>query len=155
MGLSVPPPINLALSNLIHGFPYVDTWISLCCFMDLSKLLHGFVNNIKWICQSCSLYFSPFAKLKQAEVWPRFHILLKLLLWTKVVKWIKVLNALGPLCRWQCFVIYSPNGVSGKLPLTMVRDVDVDENGLSSRIESQYWRQSGPSAVLTMMKTLI
>ena len=77
-----PPPNNMDLSSLKHGFLYVDTWISLCCFMDLSKLLHGFVNNIKWICQSCSLYFSPFAKPNKAKVWPRFQSLLRLLLCT-------------------------------------------------------------------------
>ena len=33
----------------------------------------------------------------------RFQSLLKLLLWSKGVEWVKVLNALGPLCLWQCF----------------------------------------------------
>ena len=58
------------------------------------------------MCQSWSMYFSPFAKQNQAEVWPIFQSLLKLLLWNKVVKWVKLLNALGrcafgnilPLC---------------------------------------------------------
>ena len=27
---------------------------------------------------------------------------MELLLWTKGVEWVKVLNALGPLCLWQC-----------------------------------------------------
>ena len=39
------------------------------------------------------LYFSPFARQNQAEVWPWFQSLLKLLLWTKGVEWLKVLNA--------------------------------------------------------------
>ena len=46
----------------------------------------------------CSLYFSPFAKQNPAEVWPIFQSLLKLLLWTKGVEWVKVLNALGLSC---------------------------------------------------------
>ena len=46
--------------------------------------------------------FLPFAKQNQAEVWPRFQSLLKLLLWNKGVEWVKVLNALDPLCLWQC-----------------------------------------------------
>ena len=53
----------------------------------------------------CSMFFLSFAKQNQAEVWPRFPTLLKLLLWTKVVEWLKVLNALGPLCLWQCFLL--------------------------------------------------
>ena len=40
------------------------------------------------ICQSCS--FSPFAKQNKTEVSPRFQSLLKLLLWTKGVEWVKV-----------------------------------------------------------------
>ena len=52
---------------------------------------------VVWICQNCHMYFSPFAKENQSEVWPRFQIL-KLLLWTKVVEWVKVLNALP----WTC-----------------------------------------------------
>ena len=90
-------------------------WISLSCYMDLFKLIHmdlsccmdfsilifGFVT---YICQSCSMHSSPFARQNQAEVWPRFQSLLKLLLWTKgvAVGWFKELNALGPLCLWQC-----------------------------------------------------
>ena len=53
------------------------------------------------------MYFLPFAKQNQAEVWPRFQSLLKLLLWTKGVEWVKVLNALGPLCLWKCFSLSS------------------------------------------------
>ena len=71
--------------------------------MDLSKLLHGFDNVFSWICQSCSMYFSPFAKQNQDEVWPRFQSLLKLRLWTKGVEWIKALNAFAGItskCIW-------------------------------------------------------
>ena len=52
------------------------------------------------------MYFSPFAKQNQTEVWPRFESYLKLLLWNKVDEWVKVLNALGPLCLWKCFSWY-------------------------------------------------
>ena len=75
---------------------------SLSYNMDLSKLQHGLVLVVIWICQSCSMYLSPFAKQNQAEDWPRFHSLLKLLLWAKGVGWVKVINALDPLCLWQC-----------------------------------------------------
>ena len=42
----------------------------------------------------------------KTEVWPRFQSYLKLLLWNKVDEWVKVLNALGPLCLWKCFSWY-------------------------------------------------
>ena len=45
--------------------------------------------------------FLPFAKQNQAEVWPRFQSMLKILLWPNGVKW--KLDASGPLCLWQCF----------------------------------------------------
>ena len=48
--------------------------------MNFSELLHGF---------ELLMYFSPFAKKKQAKVLPRFQSLLKLLLWTKGVEWIE------------------------------------------------------------------
>ena len=49
--------------------------------MDLSKLINRFLKPVTWIFQSCSVYFSPFDKQNQADAWPRFHSLLKLLLW--------------------------------------------------------------------------
>ena len=59
-----------------------------------------------WICQGCSMYFSPFVKENQTEVLQRLQHLLKLLFWTKGVQcWVKVLNASGPLCFWQCFYL--------------------------------------------------
>ena len=113
-------------SCYIYGVVKLQTWISLkwyiwisrSCYMDLSKLIHvnlsccmdfsilifGFVT---YICQSCSMHSSPFAGQNQAEVWPRFQSLSKLLLWYKVFEWVKVLNALGLLCLWQCFVVES------------------------------------------------
>ena len=46
-------------------------------------------------------------RLYQTRVWSevclRFQCLLKLPLWIKGVEWVKALNALGPLCLWQCF----------------------------------------------------
>ena len=45
------------------------------------------------------MYFSP---KKVSKVWSRSQSLLKLLLWIKGVEWVKVLDALGPLCLWQC-----------------------------------------------------
>ena len=89
-------------SKLLHGFPKVDPWITLSCYMDLSKLMHGFILIVTWICQSCSMYFSPFVKQNHAKV----SRLVKLQLWTKGVEWVKVLNALGPLCLWKCFSWY-------------------------------------------------
>ena len=57
---------------------------------------------------------SSFAKQNQAEVSKRFQSLLKLLLWIKGVEWVKVLNALGPLCLLQWF-LYFPFRVSLRL----------------------------------------
>ena len=45
--------------------------------------------------------FSLFAKQNYADLRPRFQSLLKRLLWNEDVEWVKVLNALGPLCPWQ------------------------------------------------------
>ena len=50
------------------------------------------------------MYFSPFVRQNQAEVWPRFQSLLKLPLWAKGVEWNKVLNVWGQLCLWQCLL---------------------------------------------------
>ena len=67
-------------SKLLRGFGKIDTWISQSCYIDLSKLPKGFAYVVTWICQKCSMYFSPFAPQKKAEVLPRFQSLLKLLL---------------------------------------------------------------------------
>ena len=59
------------------------------------------------------MYSSPFAKQNRAEIGQKFQtmLMLKLLLWTKGVERVKVLNALGPLCLWQClFVNFGPRG---------------------------------------------
>ena len=81
---------SLSGTNAIHKFCWiywVVTWNCQNCFVDfvscdmyLSKLIYGFLKVASWICQSCSMYFSPFVKQNQAEVWPRFQSLQKLLL---------------------------------------------------------------------------
>ena len=53
--------------------------------MDFSKFLHGFVKVVLCISR-------PLPK-NQAEVWPTFQNLLKLLFWTNGVEWVK---AFGP-----------------------------------------------------------
>ena len=72
-------------------------------------MMQGFLSVVAWICQSSPMYFSPFAKQSQAELWPRFQSLLKLLLWIEGVEWAKVLNdALGsvvPLVGCLYFVL--------------------------------------------------
>ena len=95
------------LSRLLDEFVKNNIWISLICYrdfscfyMDLSKLLIGCVKVVTWI---CFLFCSTFAKQNQADIWPIFQSLLKLLRRTKGVEWVKVLNALGLLCLWQCF----------------------------------------------------
>ena len=55
------------LFQLLHGIRSVAT-------QDLFNCYTGFV-------KSFHIYFSPFSKRDQAEVWPRFQRLLKLLLW--------------------------------------------------------------------------
>ena len=83
---------HIDLSKFLHvflyvvvGFVKVATWICLSFYMDLSKLLLGFVKIVTTICQRCSMYFSPFAKQHQDEIWPRFQSLLKLLFWANGV----------------------------------------------------------------------
>ena len=41
--------------------------------MDFSKLLYAFTKVVTCRCRSCSMFFSPFAKQNQAEVWPTFE----------------------------------------------------------------------------------
>ena len=65
--------------------------------MDLSKLFY---------------FFSPSVKRNRAEIWPILQSLLKLLHQRKDVEWVKVLNALGPLCLWQRFIGLRSNGRS-------------------------------------------
>ena len=90
--------------KLLHGFVKIDTWIFLSCFVDLSqslpgfvKLLHGFVKFFPALCQT-----KPSSSLTKIS-----KLLEKFLLWNKVVERVKVFNALGPLCLWQCFICQS------------------------------------------------
>ena len=65
----------------------------------------------------CSMFFLSFAKQNQAEVWPRFKSLLKLLLWNEIVEWIKVL---GSWCLGQCLKSMKENQffpVGGRLEI--------------------------------------
>ena len=83
---------HMYLSESIHGFLLFVTWICRNCCIDLLRLLLGFVKVVLCI-----------AKQNQDEVWPRFQSLLKFLLWTKGVEWIKALNAFAGItskCIW-------------------------------------------------------
>ena len=61
-------------------------WISLkSTFLALKKKLY-------------KLSKLPFTKQNQAEVWPRFQSLLKVLLWTRGVNGVNALNAFGNVC---------------------------------------------------------
>ena len=51
----IGPKFDYCLALLSHGFVKIDTWISLCCYMDFSKLIHGFNEIVTWICQSCNV----------------------------------------------------------------------------------------------------
>ena len=119
------------LSKLIHRFLLVLTrMICQNWYMDLLKLLEAV--HIYYILQSqvprdappSPLYplshniwtapyldmsklfdvFLALCKTKTSWDWPKFQSLWKLLLWTKGVEWVKVLNALGPLCLCQWFL---------------------------------------------------
>ena len=97
-------------SKFLHGFFKFDIWISQSCYMDFSKLIHEFVRVAPWICKRCSIYFSPFAKQNKAEVWPRFQCLLKLLLSTNGVEWVKVpTQFLGSVVPLTMFLILFPH----------------------------------------------
>ena len=91
-------------------------------YIDFYELLHGFVKVVTWICQSCSTYFSPLAKQNHTEVWPRFQSLLKLLLWTNGVEWVKVVNAwvhcaFGNVFLYILFFCISPHNRSSSSSL--------------------------------------
>ena len=64
--LSDPGPI---IVYLWHCWNQVEAKVFPKCYTDFSKLTHGFVKIVVWICQDCHMYFLPFAKPKQAEVW--------------------------------------------------------------------------------------
>ena len=71
----------------MYEFDKIAAWICLSCYIDLSMLFYVFLA----LCQT-------------KPSW-RFQSLLKLLLWTKGVEWVKVHNVLGPLCPWQCLYL--------------------------------------------------
>ena len=109
------PKCNIDFSKFWNESICISFDIS--CFMDLFKLYmdlsmfwYGFVKDAIWICWSCCIGFvrvviliSRHLPKKLADLWPTFQSLLKLLLWTKGVDWVKAFNALGLLCLWQCF----------------------------------------------------
>ena len=72
-----------------------DTGISLSRYMNL-KFLRLFVNVVLCI----------FALCQTKPSWS--CCLLKILIWSKCVEWVKVFNVLGLLCLWQCFLNLSP-----------------------------------------------
>ena len=65
--------VFLALCETKLKFDQTFEWRWICqnWYLDFSKLLHGFLKIDIWISLSCSMYFWPFAKQNQAEVWPR------------------------------------------------------------------------------------
>ena len=95
---------SLSNSLLILNFWICKRFLKVVkCQMDLSKLLHESVKVVTNICQSCNSDFSIFICWKKNWSLTKFQSLLKPLLWTKGVKLVKVLSALGLLCPWQCF----------------------------------------------------
>ena len=66
------------------------------------------------------MFFSPFGSQNQAEVWQRFQNMMKLLLRTDDIKWVKVLNVLSSLCLWQCFIFNSCACIVCYLPVHYV-----------------------------------
>ena len=71
--------------------------------------------ELNWICQTCYIIFSSFAKQNQAKVREKF--------WSSLIDLKSPIrsrvNALGPLCLWQCLII------------NMKHDYDYDETNSS------------------------
>ena len=114
--LSDPIPIiALSCKSLRHflvqiGFVIVVTWISLS-FGEIDTWI-----PLVFTCsyQSCNNFYTLPNKTK-LEFGPKFQNLSKLLIWTKEVVWVKVLNAIEPLCLvW----LVSRNLISEKLRQT-------------------------------------
>ena len=55
----------LHLSNLLHGFLQVVTWICQIWCMDFSRMLHGFVKIDTWICHSCMTMTCSWTEVKR------------------------------------------------------------------------------------------
>ena len=79
-----------------------DTWISLSLLYEFVKLATYVV--LSWICQNWHMELHNLALQNKTNVWPGFQSLLKFLLQSKGVGWVKILNALGQLCLWQCLI---------------------------------------------------
>ena len=94
--------------KLLYGIVKIDTWISLICYMNLSTLRNGFLWHISCY-MGLSKLFHFFPALCQNKPTCRLTKISKL--WTKLVEWVKVLNALGRLCLWQCFEPYSKSNL--------------------------------------------
>ena len=86
----------------IVGFVKIDTWISLSLLYEFVKLATYMV--LSWICQNWYMDLHNLALQNKTNVWPGFQSLLKFLLQSKGVGWVKILNALGQLCLWQCLI---------------------------------------------------
>ena len=67
----------------------------------------GLIGFVICIFDLCFMFFLPFGKQNQTDVWPRFQSFLKLLLWNKVVEWVKVFNAMG-LLFYHYYLIFFP-----------------------------------------------
>ena len=111
--------------TLLNGFLKIDTWIYLRSYMDLSKLLHGF---LKVVNMHLSKLFYVFLALCWTKLSWSLTKISEVLLWNRFVEWVKVLNAVGPLCLWQClsfvggFVLFSWNGRRLKVGFTASHD---------------------------------
>ena len=55
----------LDLPMLLHGFVKIDNWIYKFSQGFVKICIYGFLQVVTWICQSCSRYFSLFAKQNQ------------------------------------------------------------------------------------------
>ena len=96
-------------SKFLYGFFKVAIWICLSFYMDLSKLLLGFVKVVTWICQRCSIFSRTLPNKTELKFdqdfkvcWSFFSELMVL-----IVNWlrVKVFNALGAFCLWQCLFL--------------------------------------------------
>ena len=116
------PIIALPCQPLSANNNFCLNWISQSCCVGFSKLLDGYdglIYRFLWfvtgICQKCYMDFPKFfyVILSHCQTNPSWSL-------TKISKhikasalnyrceeWVKVVNALGPLCLWQCFIMSS------------------------------------------------
>ena len=106
---------------MLHGFVKIDTRICQSCYMDLSKLINGFFEVDTWISQSCYMFFFlnlvlgfvivvictflPLPNKTKLTFDQNFKAGWSFCFELKGVVWVKVLNALGPLCLKQCQIL--------------------------------------------------